>query len=195
MAIVADQFVSLFSRTTFRKLPDAQRNLTSSPRAMVNFHVDAGVLSAKPLNDDQTVAISVDLPLEFCYRMLDVNVVFRQDVASSWNARPFIEVTNGVRGLPLGNDQAWPLVMEAGQTGASGGSIEMVRPNVRGLPQMIFQTVFAGVAPVLTFRAANNQDPAGAAGTIDFLLTFLEYEVEQSWNANLYWPLQTYIRN
>ncbi len=195
MAIVVDQFSAEFSRTPFTKLPDTLRNQTNSPRAMVNFVVTQGVLSAKPLDDEQTLAVSVILPLEFAYRAMDVNMVIAQDVASSWNARPFLEVTNAIRGTAVGTTQFWPMILEAGQTGQASGSVEMLRPNIRGLPQHLFQSITPGVAPAITMKAANTQAAAGAAGTLQFLLTFLEYEIEQSWNANMFWPTQVYTRN
>ncbi len=197
MALVTTSITAVFSRTVFNKMPDWQRNQTSQPRALVQFHIDTVALDAKPINDDQLLIVSVNLPFQFAYRLVDLNLVIIQDVATSWTDVPFIEATNGIRGLPLGNDQRWPLTLQDSTlTGVPGGAFNMTVSAAHSpLPQVLFQSIAAGVSPVITVKATNQNTPAGAAGTVDFYMSFLEFEIEQAWNASMFWPLSILNRN
>lgn len=175
MAVVSDQFVSTFSRTVFIKRPDATRMFTAEPRAIVNFNVFNGTLSAKPLSDQQNIVVLVDLPLAFAYRMIELNCSISQDVADDWDRGVFLEVTNAIRSLEPGSVERHP-----------GTNTSLVRRNVTGVwaidfpvPRYIMQALRPNVAAAMSFEAGNQNAAAGSAGVINFYASFLEYEIEQ----------------
>ncbi len=192
MAVVSDPFVSAFTRTPIIKLPDPVRMFTAQPRAIANFNVQGGVLSAKPLNDQQNVIIAIDLPIQFAYRMIEMNVHFQQDVAGDWDPACLLDVVNGIRNLGgFGRRQLHP-----------GIWVNTIRRNTQGImaidfpvPRYIMQAIAPSTAPTITFEASNNTAAAALAGTVDFLATFYEYEIEQVQMYPVHYPTLTLERS
>jgi len=44
------------------------------------------------------------------------------------------------------------------------------------------------------YVATNSNVDVGAAGTVNFLATFLEFDIEQAQRFPLHWPFMTYAR-
>ncbi len=192
MAVVQTTVVPTFSRTPFVKPPDLQREFTAMPRSIVNFAALNGVLDAKPVNDQQELTIPILLPREFAYRWVGLNVNIIQDVAHDWTNTSYVEIVNGVRSLVPGAVQRW-----------SCGHIEVDRiPTLTELsiarfalpqPTDVIQAR-DGAAPTITYKASNTNAAVGAAGTVDCLFTFLEFDIEQAQRFLLHWPTLTYSR-
>ena len=195
MAVVSDQLVAAFTRTPFVKPPDLLREWTAIPRAIVNFEILNGTISAKPINDVAEMLIAVDLPVQFAYRMMALNASLSQNQAKDWESIAYLEVTNAIRGLEGGNTQRWPLTVESlvrvSQV-ASTANLWMARFD-SVIPTDILQSK-DGIAPVIVFKAANIIATAATAGTFNFLATFLEYDIEQAQRFPLHWPTMTYTR-
>lgn len=177
MAVVLDGFAPTFERVPFIKPPDPVRMLTAIPRALISLVVNAGVVSAKPLNDQQAVQVSTTLPTTFAYRMIDSQVMIAQDRAASFEAFGELQVTNALRGQPLGVTTRHLL---RGGTGFSFATIVAQRFwLIDRNPTMVLQSLRTNVAPVLDWRMLNNDATAAAAGTLHFLATLYEYDIEQ----------------
>ncbi len=192
MAVVLDVFASVFSRTAFIKPPDLQREWTAMPRALVNFTVD-GVLSAKPLNDSQEVNVSIVLPREFAYRWLSANVFIVQDVAIAWTNGTYLEVLDGVRGLPVSTVQRWPLL-----AGQAFERIPTATPMLiwrwdEVVPTDVLQAR-NGISPTIVFKATNQAVSAGAAGEFNATFSLLEFDIEQAQRFPMHWPQMVYNR-
>lgn len=194
MAVVTDSPTALFSRTPFIKPPDLEREWTAMPRSIVNFALTGSVISIKPINDQQELIISIDLPAEFCYRWLTSTVFVIQNNARDWSDRSYVEITNGVRGVALGNMQEWPMVNEFVDKIPSSSEAWIARGGSdTRLPTDILQAI-RGVAPTITFKASNIGAPAGTAGTMNCLFTFLEFDIEQAQRFPIHWPTNILAR-
>ncbi len=198
MALVSDQLVSAFSRTPFIKPPDLAREWTAMPRALVNFEILNGVISAKPVNDQQELLVAIDLPVQFAYRMVSINVALLQDVANDWDAFASVEITNAVRGLQGGNTQQWSMANDLMHDRSIGGGdppgeMFISRFAHGGMPTDILQSR-DGLGAVITYVATNSNVAVGIAGTVNFLATFLEFDIEQAQRFPLHWPFMTYAR-
>jgi len=189
MAVVLDSLNATLTRTVFVKPPDLVRQFTPLPRAIVNFNILNGVISAKPVNDQQELIIGVTLDGDFAYRMVDFTCSLLQDVANDWNPRGYLELTNALRNLQLGATQRHVLVLE--------DAIEIPTPvemwiatERAGLPRYVIQTpsAFPSASPVITFKATNQSAAVGVAGTVNFFMTFLEYDIEQAEYFALHYP-------
>jgi len=168
------------------------------PRALVNFEILNGTISAKPVNDSQELLIAIDLPVQFAYRMISINVALLQDVANNWDAFASVEITNAVRGLQAGNTQQWSMASDrlhdrSPGGGADPGEMFISRFAHGGMPTDILQSR-DGVASVIVYVATNSNVDVGAAGTVNFLATFLEFDIEQAQRFPLHWPFMTYAR-
>ena len=164
------------------------------PRALVNFTLPFNqAISAKPLNDQQEILVAIDLPVEFAYRMTAMNVAVVQDKAHSYRDRTYLEVTNAIRGLPGGNTQQWPLTNEEFDRIPTAVQAFAARFEYHAMPTDILQAS-SGLGAVITYKASNQTSAAAGAGTMNFLATFLEYDIEQAQRFPVHWPFMTYTR-
>lgn len=195
MAHVQDTFAPTSSRTVFVKPPDLLRDYTAIPRAIVNFSVSGGTVSAKPLNDTQETQVSIVLDFRFAYRLVDLTQTILQDVANDWGSIPYLEVLNAIRRVPQGTVMRFPWNLVDSFTSAAA-ELNMVRPiDGRPAPRAILQgTVGGQISPVITFKTFNLTAAAGAAGTIDFWAAFLEFEIEQVERFPIHYPVTVYER-
>ena len=184
MAIVLDALATVGSRTVFITPPDFVKQYTTIPRAMVNFSLNEAAISAKPLNDQQELNVSIVLNPTFAYRWVDMEAALSQDVANDWRATAYVELTNALRGLPIGATQRHVMNITdytripAGGTG--GGEAWGIRAlgSIESLPRYIIQRNLQD--PVISFKATNIGTAAGAAGTFSCFFSFWEYEIEQA---------------
>lgn len=191
MAVVLDSLAATPSRTVFTKPPDLARMFTPLPRALQNFAILNGVISAKPLNDTAELVISIVLDPTFAYRMVELSASMIQDTARDWNGLTFLEITNAIRNLAVSSTQRHAYLRSNGthtptptEMWILGGSDGFPDP-----PKYIMQRNLAD--PVITFKANNDTAAASAAGTFNFHAAFLEYEIEQVEAYFLHYPVLT----
>ena len=195
MAVVTNNFGATLTRTPFLKPPDMVRELTAFPRAIANFSVVGGVLDLKPLNDQQEVSVAIDLPTTFAYKLVDTSMSITQNTAFSWASRTYIEITNGLRNTPIGFTTRHAFVLEDVTVVPGGGERGITRiTDPTNLPRYVVQAALQGIAPVITWRATNQAAAAATAGTIDFFLSWYEYDIEQVERFPLHYAMQTYGR-
>ncbi len=170
-------------RTVFVKPPDMLRQLTAIPRAIVTFAILNGVISIKPLDDEQELIIGISLDGNFAYRWIDLMWTLDQDVAFDWNTRGYLELTNAIRNLELGMTLRHVVVLDDVTIVPGGAERIMARTGVDPVPGMryIIQTPAAHPTstPIITFKATNQSAAAGVAGTTNFYASFYEYDIEQ----------------
>jgi len=177
MAIVLDGFGSVQTRVPFIKPPDLTRMQTGIPRSILTFVVVNGTVNLKPINDQQNVQVAVALPTEFAYRLIDAQMNIVQSTAASYQELGELRITNAYRGQPLGTTSRHRMT---GGTGFTFSPITQQRFwNLVRNPTGILQSIAQGVAAGIDFRMVNNEDPAAGAGTINFLATFYEYDIDQ----------------
>ena len=198
MAIVDTIPTLAISRQPFEKPPQEQTMWSPIPRGMVHFALDGAVLDAKPVNDDQHLRISGVLPSGFAYQFLQIGMTIEQDVAASWQSRPIMRIVNWTPDASAGLHLVF--VLEDSFEFADASAVSAVTV-LRGLGeagshptahQIIFQPGRGAIS--FSFLAVNETDPAGAAGTVDFLASFLEYDLNQAVRFGLQTPLPTLSR-
>ncbi len=198
MAVVTDSFASTLTRTVFVKPPDVVRERTPIPRALVNFTVNDGTISAKPLNDSQELAINIALNPTFAYRLVDLEINLTQDVANAWNPRAYLEILNGVKNLPPNLTIRMPIIIEDYVRVPTAIQGWFAVQGADRSPKYILQAVqgATGVLPVtMNFRATNQSAAAAAAGgAVNCFMSFFEYEIEQAQYFALHYPVLVYQR-
>jgi hypothetical protein len=179
VAVETTDFIADFTRVPFVTPPDWVRAQTALPRARVDFVVSAGVVPVKALNDDQLNRVANDLPTTFAYRLLSAQCSIEQDSANSYAAFAEMEITNAVRGQPLGHAVRHP--MPSGETFNSDILAERIwfMDPLQGMPTYIIQSLRANVAPTITFNFVNGINPASGAGLLNFYASYYEYDIEQ----------------
>lgn len=177
MAVVTDVLISTQRRTVFTKPPDTVRQFSPWPRAITNFSVENGVVTAKPVDDQAELQIRCDLDPKFAYRLFDWNINLIQDVAFDWEANAFIEVVDGIKNLPAGNVQRYrALLIDTTDSVATG---EMWLCNPSTYPHNVIQST-EGNQAFFNFFATNLNAAVGGAGSLNSVFRFWEYEIEQA---------------
>lgn len=177
MAVVLDGFTASFHRVPFVKPPDTVRMFTAMPRAIVSFIVRGAPLSVKPINDQQTLQVLTNLPVQFAYRLIDMNMSITQDVAFDWEDGGGLIIVNGMRGTPLGTQTNHTLV---GVNVLSFGPV--TERKLWSMPDKmsgIVQSIAQGAAAITDWRVVNRNTAAGGAGFVNFFATWYEYDLEQ----------------
>ncbi len=196
MALVNDSFVPTITRTVFLKPRDMVREFTPFPRALLNFSVDAGTVSAKPLNDNYRSDVSIVLPFQFAYRLIELTQTINQDAANDWSSIPYLSVLNGIRRIPQGTTVRFPFnLVDSFQTGDPTVELNLVRPIDGAVrPSGILQSILARVSPTINFHSFNPTAAAALAGTLDFFASFLEYDLEQVERFPVHYPVLAFSR-
>lgn len=197
MAVVQDAFTATKTRTVFVKPPDAVRQFTQVPRALVNFTVNDGTVSAKPVNDQQEIAVNIPLDEKWAYRLVDLEINLIQDVANAWNPRGYLEILNGIRNLQPNMTVRQPVIIDDFVRVPTAVQGWMAVQGEDRSPKYIIQAVQGATTMlpiVMNFRATNQSAPAGAAGVLNVFLSFFEYEIEQAEYFALHAPFLVYQR-
>lgn len=192
MAVVSDVLASTITRTVLTKPPDAVRQFTPYPRAILNAHVFNGSVTAKPLNDQAELTIGVVLDPKFAYRLMDVNIHLIQDVAFDWNNLAFIEIVNGIRNLTAGAVERHVVELEDVLDSTATG--EMWITGRLRIPRFIIQAVGSNTI-FFNFFATNQNAAVGGAGSLNALFRFFEYEIEQAEYFALHYATLVYGTN
>ncbi len=197
MAVVLTSLTATLTRTVFVKPPDMIRQYTPIPRAIVNFNILDGTLDAKPVNDQQELIIGMSLDASFAYKWLTLNFSLVQDVANDWLNRGYLELTNAIRNLEVGMTQRHVLSFDDLFRVPQGGEMLGCRSPgpyaVGDLPTYVIQRVASSTgAPIITLKATNQTAAVGAAGTVNFYASFMEYDIEQAESFVLHNPVNVH---
>lgn len=178
MAVVLVGLTPTFTRVPFIKPGDMQRMQTAIPRAIITLVVNAGVVDAKPINDQLTLQVSTVLPRQFAYRLIESEISVHGGGTGTYNDGGEWQVNNGLRGQPLGVTTRTSMFSLF--DGLSFAPIVAQKFwKIERNPSYIIQSIAAGVSPVVDWRVMNNGAAATVAATCNFLATFYEYDIEQ----------------
>jgi len=165
------------------------------PRALVNFDILNGVISAKPVNDQQELIIDMVLDPTFAFRFLEVAVSLTQEQAAGWQNFGYLELTNAIRNLEIGATQRHVVPNSVVSRVPAGANMWISHPDdAQNMPRYVVQSRAAGAAPVVTFKAKNTTDPSSTAGTVDFHCSWMEFDIEQAERFPIHWPALVYSR-
>jgi len=184
------------TRQPFETPPQYRTMWGAIPRGFVHFALDGVTLDAKPINDDQHLRISGVLPAGFAYQFVQIGLTIQQDVAASWASRVIMRMVNWTPNATAGNHLVFSL--EGASEFADAAAVTPVEV-MRGLEtrhSLSHQVIFRQDQVAISFSvlAVNETDPAGAAGTIDFLASFLEFDLAQAVRYGVQTPLPTLSR-
>ncbi len=197
MAIVDTIPTLALTRQPFETPPQVRTMWGAIPRGFVHFTLDGATLDAKPINDDQHLRISGVLPAGFAYQLMQIGMTLNQDVAASWSVRPIMRMVNWTPNAVAGVHVvfAWENAFEFADASAVQ-PVKVLRAFDTSQQPLGNQIIFSsGVAAIsFSFLAVNESDPAGAAGTVDFKASFLEYDLTQATRFGIQTPLPVSVR-
>ncbi len=171
------------------------REFTAMPRAIVNFDLLDGVISAKPVDDQQELIISMTLDPAFAYRFLELTVALTQNVAQNWQRFGYLELTNAIRNLVAGATQRHLIQNEVLTQVPQGGNQWITHHQAPGnMPRYVVQATAQQSAPVITFKATDQAAAVATAGVVKFHCAWMEFDIEQAERFPIHWPALTYPR-
>jgi len=182
----------------FEGLSEANRMWSAVPRGIVRFFSDEAS-SAVSVNDDYKLEFTCSLPPGFAYVFSQLSFQITVDVSAEFYDQIRLRILNGIPSGPAGNEQV--TLCKLGDFDPTSA----IYPNSRVLdmdfgslremfPHPLVST--AGIAAGSTFimNVANGGNTVQSAGTMFFLATFYQYELNQAVRFPLNFPLPVGIR-
>lgn len=138
--------------------------------------VRGATLAAKPINDDEVLSVTWTLPGGFGYVLNELHLNIQQDVQSDWDNRGHWRLSQSSQ-ANLNFDYRIPIDFLS-FVGSVGSLTELRATKINGiLTRTPIIPRVTGATNSLHF--VNLADPAGAAGTVDALISFWEYDLQQ----------------
>ena len=191
MAVVTTTIVMTTTYRPFERPPDQVSLWTSIPRGLRGFVVEAGVLDAKPINDDQQLILTGILPSNFAFIFAEIGLWILVDVAAAWDSEYTLILQDFYQGradvIQQWNFDFASSNLQSTARGAGHTAIQQVpkQPmwNPRDTPGIDIN--------ISTFNGA---DPAGAAGTVWAYINFWEFDLEQAQKYAINAPSPVHMR-
>jgi len=181
-ALVVDVHLMDARYTPYQRPPDRVVTTSPIPRGLKSFVVPGAVLAAKPLYDKLMLSFSFSLPHNYAYLLNELNVSVDCDTASDWDDVGHLRLPS-TSTANRGFDYQVPLDFTlysrhaTGPLGTAGQTMRSTQINSGQLPRTpIVPTEFMATSSMIF---CNRVDAAQAAGTVDALISFWEFDLEQ----------------
>ncbi len=178
MAVVTTAIGMVNSYVPYERPPQYLTLWSAIPRGLQSFVVASGTLDAKPVNDDQVLSLTAILPPNFGYVFADFALQINQDRALDWDNFASLNLQNFYRSaVVLSVALQMTVSLDFPVTGLNGdvrSSAE--KPSAFGFPIIGTQGT-SGVQ--ISITAANDNNTAAAAGTVNSYVSFWQFDLEQ----------------
>lgn len=179
-ALVSDAHTAEIAYTPYQRPPDAAALRTAIPRGLRSFVVRKAVLALKPVNDTELLSINAILAPGFGYVLNELHVNILQDRAAQFEANGMLVIADSSRALE-DFDYRIPLAFENYSNNGTNTQAMGTRVPAGILPRT---PVVPQSGSLVSMRFANLDATAAAAGTVNGLISFWEYDLEQlAWFA------------
>ncbi len=176
MALVSDTHTAIERYTPYQRPRERAVLRTAIPRGMKQFVVANGTLAAKPVNDTELLSIAMTLPSGFGYVLAEVHFNINVDTADDWNAYAEFIIAGPTAALS-GVDYRLPLEMV--NTGNGGVLLDVRTAKIEAGVLSRIPIIPAQAGVFTQIRYANLAAAVQAAGTVDAVVSFWEYDLEQ----------------
>ncbi len=176
IAVVTDIHVPDIAYTPYQRPPQSATITTPIPRGLKSFVVRGAVTAVKPINDDLLLEVPFTLPSGFGYLLNEVHLNVNSNQAGQMEAFAvfsLFQTSSANRNF----DYRQPIAMELGGIGGTSNNFRMSRIAAGNLTRVPIVPPAAGANGILSYT--DRFDPAATAGTIDALISFWEYDLEQ----------------
>jgi len=182
MALVIQTIVADSDYVPYERPPDPVTLWTAIPRGLLSFIVASQALDLKLINDDQLLQITGTLPENYAYVVQECNFTINTTGAGFWNDRCNLNLQGYYRGSTASVIAlAGNFLSDFSDNELFNGSKTLCRNGAFSTPWPRLPIVgtpgFGGIQ--FNFSAGNDQDPATAAGVVQFNLSFWQYDLEQ----------------
>ncbi len=143
---------------------------------MRSFVVREAVLALKPINDTELLSVSWTLPAGFGYLLAEAHLNIVQDRAADWEGEGYLLLANSSQ---ANNNYDYKMPLQFRNMSNGGVSLDL-RASRNNAGTLTRTPVVPGSLGTLTsFRFSNLSATAAAAGVVNALCSFWEYDLEQ----------------
>ncbi len=139
----------------------------------------AEVLALKPINDTLLLTVSWTLPPNFGYILNEMYLNIIVDKAFEWRDTGQYRLSQA-SSATAGASYRVPIEFALASNAAAGTTLRMTRIRAGELPRTPIVTQQVGTTAVMAFT--NENANAEAAGTVDAIISYWEYDLEQLQN-------------
>ncbi len=175
-ALVSDTHTAEVAYTPYARPSDAASLRTAIPRGLSSFVVRNAVLALKPVNDTELLSVSVTLPQGFGWVLNEVHLQIIQDQAGAFEDELALVIANSSR---ANVDFSYHIPIPFVNYSNNGTNLQARASRVPAgiLPRT--PIVPAGIATLVQLRASNLSATVASAGTVDALLSFWMFDLQQ----------------
>ncbi len=175
-ALVSDIHVAEVAYTPYVRPPQDLTRFSAIPRGLKSFVVRAATLAAKPVNDDLLLTISWTLPAGFGYILNELHVNIIDDRAIDFRDDGIWRIGN-TTAATQGMNYRYPIPWRAMSQAAAGND---VRGTAIPAGTLLRTPIIPGQgATTNSLSFTNSVDTVAAAGTVNAVISFWEYDLEQ----------------
>lgn len=143
---------------------------------MKQFTVAGGTLAAKPVNDQELLTITMNLPIGFGYILAEIHLNINVDTADDWNEFAELIVSNPTI-QTAGVDYRLPIAMA--NTSNDAAALNVRTSNIPAGVLSRIPIIPAQASVFTQIRYTNLAAAVQAAGTVDAVVSFWEFDLEQ----------------
>lgn len=176
----------------YERPPQPQTLWTAIPRGLRGFIVELGTLTAKPVNDTETLVLSGILPANFAYVLSEISLTIFQDEADDWQGAYTLNLQNWYQGF-LGVSTNWTIGF-SNIAALGGGSKTNGRDTLDYLPRGPMWAPRGTSGIQITIQTFNSQAAVAAAGTVSAYINFWEFDLEQARKYPINAPIPVHSR-
>ena len=179
MANVAVAIAMAPTYLPYERPPDVIALWSAIPRGLRGFVVDFGTITAKPINDTETLSLSGTLSPNFGYVFADIAVSLRQDVATAWDSEYTLNLQSYYQGGAHGGALSMDWNFDLSLVGLLGDRRAQGHTAIDQTPRqpMWAPATSSGIQVVISMF--NSAAPAGAIGNVSAYINFWEFDLEQ----------------
>ncbi len=190
MANVAMTVAMLPTHIPFERPTDPATLWSVIPRGLRGFQKFSAV-TAKPLNDTETVNLTGTLPANFAYIFAGITFRLSQDVANDWNKSYSLKLDNWYQGI-AGLSTNWLFPFD--ELGLNGAVIASGSASYDHVPKSPMWAARETSGISVSIGALNEGAAEGAAGTMVITCQFWEFDLEQVRKYPINSPIPTHSR-
>ena len=175
----------------FERPPDVAALWSAIPRGLRGFTVDFGTVTAKPVNDTLTLALTGTLPGNFAYVFSEIALSVRVDRAQDWDSEYTLNLQNFYQGsVALAMNWSFDfstMNLDRQTLGQGHTAIEQTPRAPMWAPRGT-----TGIQIVI--NAFNSAAAVEAVGNVSAYITFWEFDLEQVRKYPINAPIPTHSR-
>ncbi len=192
MALVTVALGLIPTYTPYERPPQPVTLWSAIPRGLQSFTLPQTALTAKPINDDELITLTATIPPNYGYVFADSALHITQDVASDWDPFYTINLQNFYR-APLSQSVALSLVSNEPFETSGFGTVRAGAAKSTAFSYPIIGS--PGTTGIqINIQATNGANPAGATGTLQAVISFWQFDLEQVRKFPINSPIPTNSR-